>query len=95
MGALLTAAAASAQTPADQVSCWFITTEFDEFTQLRQETLLGLMKVVEQHGADFAFPTRTLQLEPTPAPAADAAPAFSGHRWDLPPQASWRDSSAG
>lgn len=68
-----------------EVSCWFVTTDFDEFTQLRQEVLLGLMRVVERHGAEFAFPTRTLQVDPATLPAGQAQPDFGAQPWESPP----------
>jgi MscS family membrane protein len=78
-----------------EVGCSFITTQFDEFTDLRQETLLALMKIVERNGAEFAFPTRTLQIANSAAQSGIAPPAVSGQRWDLPPDQRFRDGSAG
>lgn len=49
-----------------EVSCWFDTGNRAEFLELRQETLLAFMKVVEDAGASFAFPTQTIHLESTP-----------------------------
>jgi MscS family membrane protein len=78
-----------------EVGCSFITTDFDEFTNLRQETLLALMKIVERNGAEFAFPTRTLQIANGAAQSGIAPPAVSGQRWDLPPDQRFRDGAAG
>jgi MscS family membrane protein len=45
-----------------EVGAWFATTDFDEFTIMRQELLLQFMAIVERAGARFALPTRTLEL---------------------------------
>jgi len=47
-----------------EAGCWFATANFDEFADIRQEVLLRLMKIVEDSGAAFAFPTRTLVFAP-------------------------------
>jgi MscS family membrane protein len=52
-----------------EVMCWFETTDFNEFRDLRQELLLGILRVVEQAGTSIAFPTTTVRLEPTGDPA--------------------------
>jgi MscS family membrane protein len=43
-----------------EVLCWFETTDYEEFRRLRQDVLLGIMKIVEEAGAAFAAPTRAL-----------------------------------
>jgi MscS family membrane protein len=45
-----------------EVMCWFQTTDYDEFRALREEALLGFMRVVEEAGTGFAFPTRTVHI---------------------------------
>jgi MscS family membrane protein len=66
-----------------EAGCLFGTSDFDEFAKLREDVLLGLMKIVEQHGAAFAMPTRTIQLDSKAARAlSDPAPTHSGVRWD-------------
>ncbi|HVO11328.1 MAG TPA: mechanosensitive ion channel family protein [Vicinamibacteria bacterium] len=45
-----------------EVLCWFRTTDYDEFRNLRQEALLGILRVVEKAGTRLAFPTQTVQL---------------------------------
>lgn len=45
-----------------EVMAWFETAEWSEFQLIRQEALLRFMEVVEQAGASFAFPTRTVHL---------------------------------
>jgi len=44
-----------------ELLCWFETTDYDEFRRLREGALLGIMRIVEQTGAAFASPTRTLR----------------------------------
>ena len=46
-----------------EVSCWFDTPSWDEFTLIRQDMLLAFLNVIEQAGTSLAFPTQTLQLE--------------------------------
>ncbi|MEY4549990.1 MAG: hypothetical protein RL685_6185 [Pseudomonadota bacterium] len=57
------------------VSAWFATTDWNEFLVIRQELLLRFMEVVEREGSAFAFPTRTVHLQPaspvTPHPSGD------------------------
>lgn len=45
-----------------EVMAWFQTTDWNEFTAIRQELLLRFMEIVEQAGTGFAFPTRTVHL---------------------------------
>lgn len=56
-----------------EVMAWFQTSDWSEFTQIRQETLLELMHIVERAGTSFAFPTRTVHLVDTAARARAAA----------------------
>lgn len=54
-----------------EVVAWFQTSDWNEFTLIRQEMLLRFMEIVEQAGASLAFPTRTIHLvEDAPARAA-------------------------
>lgn len=46
-----------------RVLCFFETTDLDEFNALREEALLAIMAIVEQAGASFAFPTRTIEIK--------------------------------
>jgi MscS family membrane protein len=55
-----------------EVQCWFQTVDFDEFRHLRQEALLGIMRVVREAGTNFAFPTRTVHVV---GPKGGKAPA--------------------
>lgn len=43
------------------------TTELARFHAIKQEVLLQVSAIVARHGADFAFPTRTLYLNQAPA----------------------------
>ncbi|MGC3997599.1 MAG: mechanosensitive ion channel family protein [Anaeromyxobacter sp.] len=45
-----------------EVVAWFTTTDWAEFTRIRQALYLRFMEVVEQAGTSFAFPTRTVEL---------------------------------
>ena len=38
------------------------TTDWAKYHQVKQDVLLAIMKIVEDHGAEFAFPTRTLHM---------------------------------
>jgi MscS family membrane protein len=51
-----------------EVMAWFLTTDYNEFRDCRQDALLGFMRVVEGEGSSFAFPTRTVHLVNEPAP---------------------------
>ncbi len=45
------------------IYCLTKTTNWVEFHGVKQEVLLRLLAIVHEHGADIAFPTRTLQIE--------------------------------
>jgi hypothetical protein len=42
------------------VFCWIETSDPDEFRQIREQHLLGLMRIVEAAGAKFAYPTQVM-----------------------------------
>ncbi|WP_298833092.1 mechanosensitive ion channel family protein [uncultured Piscinibacter sp.] len=44
------------------VLAWFEVPSWAEFVDCREEALLAIVRVVQQAGADFAFPTRTVHL---------------------------------
>ena len=46
-----------------EIFCWLETTAIDDFKQMREELLLGIMEIVEGNGAGFAFPTQTIHLK--------------------------------
>ncbi|HEY4059173.1 MAG TPA: mechanosensitive ion channel family protein [Kofleriaceae bacterium] len=50
-----------------EVQAWFMTTAVSEFTQIRQDLLLAFIAVVEQAGAQIAFPTQTLHVASVPS----------------------------
>ncbi|MEP6835010.1 MAG: mechanosensitive ion channel family protein [Gemmatimonas sp.] len=43
-----------------RVSAWFLTTEYVEFLEIRNDVLMEFMRIVERHGSSFAYPTRTV-----------------------------------
>jgi MscS family membrane protein len=45
-----------------EVMAWFVTTDYNVFRDCQQEVLFGFMRVVEEAGSSFAFPTRTVHL---------------------------------
>ena len=45
-----------------EVLCWFQTSDFGEFRDLRQEALLGIMRIVEDAGTSFAYPTQAVHV---------------------------------
>jgi MscS family membrane protein len=66
-----------------EVMAWFRTADWGEFQLIRQDLLLGFMQIVEQAGTAFAFPTRTIQLAPSPALSSIASrgePLAAEHR---------------
>ena len=40
------------------------TTDIGEFTAMRQEVMLNVGRIVAKRGADFAFPTMTIDMPP-------------------------------
>ena len=55
------------------------TTDWVTFHAIKQDVLLQVLGIIESHGAEVAFPTRTVLLGGDPAlPMADAAEAASG-----------------
>jgi MscS family membrane protein len=51
-----------------EVVAWFTTSDWNEFTLIRQELFLKFMEIVERAGASFAFPTQTIHLVEDAAP---------------------------
>lgn len=51
-----------------EIMAWFVTIDWGEFQQIREEILLQFMEVVERAGSSFAFPTRTIHLASGSAP---------------------------
>jgi len=50
-----------------EVMAWVDTREWTEFLTWREETLLGLMEIVEKNGSAFAFPTQTVHVDSYPS----------------------------
>jgi MscS family membrane protein len=58
-----------------ELLCWFRTTDFNEFRELRQEALLGIMRIVEEAGTGLAFPSATVHFVAAAVqPPGSAAP---------------------
>ncbi|MCG6923419.1 MAG: mechanosensitive ion channel family protein [Acidobacteria bacterium] len=70
-----------------EIMAWFQVPTWGDFQLCRQEVLLGFMKVVEEAGTGFAFPTRTLHVfnEDRPQPREDPGPAAGRPPSDAPP----------
>jgi len=51
-----------------EINAWLMSQDWIEFLAWREETLLGLMEIVEAHGSSIAFPTQTLHIESVPVP---------------------------
>lgn len=49
-----------------EIFCWVMTTDPDEFRRIREVHYLGIMRIVEEAGARFAFPTQTVNLSLQP-----------------------------
>ena len=47
------------------------TTDWVEFHGIKEDVMLKIAEIVAGHGADFAFPTRTLHVEGSPQPEPD------------------------
>ena len=61
-----------------EVSAWFKTSDWSEFTRIRQELFIEFMQLVERAGTSFAFPTRTVRVERAQAPHDGASAAQPG-----------------
>ena len=48
------------------------TTVWAEYHEIKQDVLLKIAAIIESHGAEIAFPTRTVVLEPEPEAASSA-----------------------
>jgi MscS family membrane protein len=57
-----------------EIMAWFQTADYGEFRTYRQEVLLAFMRVVEDCGTAFAFPTQTLHVESLPSPRSNGEP---------------------
>jgi MscS family membrane protein len=59
-----------------EVMAWFLTRDYGEFQEFRQEVLLGFMDVVERAGTSFAFPTHTVHVASQSNELQDRPPAL-------------------
>jgi MscS family membrane protein len=59
-------AALSASSLDVEVLCWLETSDYAEFRDFRQETLLGIMGLVREAGSSLAFPTQTVHVASVP-----------------------------
>jgi MscS family membrane protein len=46
------------------IYCFTRTVVWTEYHAVREEVLLGIGEIIERHGAEIAFPTRTLKVDP-------------------------------
>ena len=45
-----------------EIMAWFSESDWDRFLELRHDVLIDVMRILEAHGAQVAFPTRTLHI---------------------------------
>jgi MscS family membrane protein len=48
------------------IYCFTKTTNWIKFHEVKQDVLLKVSDIIEKHGAEVAFPTRSLHLESVP-----------------------------
>ncbi|HHJ11586.1 MAG TPA: mechanosensitive ion channel family protein [Chromatiales bacterium] len=58
------------------------TTEWVRFHEIKQDILLRVAEIIERHGAEIAFPTRTVYLERPVPDSPDAGPVPAGEGAD-------------
>lgn len=56
-----------------EVNVWLVSQVWADFLAWREETLLGLMEIVEANGSSFAFPTQTVHFTATSLQQAQAS----------------------
>lgn len=57
------------------IYCFTRTTAWVHYHEVKQDVLLKIADIIRRHGAEIAFPTRTLHVEAGEPPAATNAPA--------------------
>lgn len=57
-----------------EVQSWYDSSDYGAFREWRQEMLLAFVEIIEQAGSRLAYPTRTVQTEPQPAPQSPTLP---------------------
>ena len=50
------------------VYCMTRTVVWQKYHEVKQDVLLKISEIIEQHGASIAFPTRTLHIQEGPPP---------------------------
>ena len=55
------------------IYCFTKTTNWAEYHLIKEQVLLRIMEIVHRHGADIAFPTRTLDLPQGSLPVSDGS----------------------
>ena len=69
-----------------EVMCWFQVANFEEFKAVREHVLLDFMRVVDEAGTEFAFPTRTVHVSSAPvAPTDMSSPDGAGSPFSRAP----------
>jgi MscS family membrane protein len=58
-----------------EIFCYVLTQDFNEFTEVREDLLLRIMKFVEDSGTNLASPSQTLYLSGDPASKKDKTDA--------------------
>ena len=51
------------------VYCFTRTTVWTEFHDIKQDVLLRIAQIIDEHGAEIAFPTNTIKIDPQPDPS--------------------------
>jgi len=59
--------------------CFTKTVVWTEYHQVREDVLLGVGEIIESHGAEIAFPTRTLKVDLSEQMAEEASAVGSAH----------------
>ena len=54
------------------VAAWFATPDFATFAEVRETLLLGILEIVEKHGASVALPAHAVHLVGPEAPTKKA-----------------------
>jgi MscS family membrane protein len=63
-----------------ELSCFTEDPDLTDYRQLREELFLEIMRIVEENGSDFAFPTRAIHMED----GAESSDAHPGSRAGAP-----------
>ena len=44
------------------------TTNWESYHDIKEQVLLKVLEIIDKHGAEIAFPTQTVHIEPGPPP---------------------------